>query len=94
MASRNGLTASFAPNPIPGKDGNGFHITLTPRMQTGDCSEYFLAGILEHAAEITAILNPTADSYKRSVRSVRRSSSLGRKRAAGALRIKRKAAAQ
>ena len=65
MASRNGLTASFAPNPIPGKDGNGFHITLTPRMQMGDCSEYFLAGILEHAAEITAILNPTADSYKR-----------------------------
>ena len=34
-------------------------------MQMGDCSEYFLAGILEHAAEITAILNPTADSYKR-----------------------------
>ncbi len=65
MAARNGLTASFAPSPIPDKDGNGFHITLTPILRDRDCSEHFLAGILAHAAEITAILNPTADSYRR-----------------------------
>lgn len=65
MAARNGLTASFDPIPIPGKDGNGFHIAFTPTMYDRDCSENFLAGILAHAAEITAILNPTADSYKR-----------------------------
>ena len=65
MAAHNGLTASFDPIPIPGKDGNGFHITLTPMLREKDCSENFLAGILAHAAEITAILNPTADSYRR-----------------------------
>lgn len=65
MAVHNGLTASFDPIPIPGKDGNGFHITLTPMLREKDCSENFLAGILAHAAEITAILNPTADSYRR-----------------------------
>lgn len=65
MAAHNGLTASFDPIPIPGKDGNGFHITLTPMLRDKDCSENFLAGILAHAAEITAILNPTADSYRR-----------------------------
>ena len=65
MAAHNGLTASFDPIPIPGKDGNSFHITLTPMLREKDCSENFLAGILAHAAEITAILNPTADSYRR-----------------------------
>ena len=65
MAAHNGPTASFDPIPIPGKDGNGFHITLTPMLRDKDCSENFLAGILAHAAEITAILNPTADSYRR-----------------------------
>lgn len=65
MAAHNGLTASFDPIPIPGKDGNGFHVTLTPMLRDKDCSENFLAGILAHAAEITAILNPTADSYRR-----------------------------
>ena len=65
MAAHNGLTASFDPIPIPGKDGNGFPITLTPMRREKDCSENFLAGILAHAAEITAILNPTADSYRR-----------------------------
>lgn len=65
MAAHNGLTASFDPIPISGKDGNGFHITLTPMLREKDCSENFLAGILAHAAEITAILNPTADSYRR-----------------------------
>ena len=65
MAAHNGLTASFDPIPISGKDGNGFHITLTPMLREKDCVENFLAGILAHAAEITAILNPTADSYRR-----------------------------
>lgn len=65
MAAHNGLTASFDPIPIPGRDGNGFHITLTLMLRDKDCSENFLAGILAHAAEITAILNPTADSYRR-----------------------------
>lgn len=65
MAARNGLSASFDPIPIPGKDGNGFHISLTPTQRDRSCSESFLAGILAHAAEITAVLNPTADSYKR-----------------------------
>lgn len=65
IAERNGLTASFAPVPIPGKDGNGFDITLVPVVRDKDYSEYFLAGILAHAAEISAILNPTADSYRR-----------------------------
>ena len=71
MAAHNGLTASFDPIPIPGKDGNGFHITLTPMLREKDCSENFLAGILAHAAEITAILNPTA-RFLQAARRVRR----------------------
>lgn len=65
MAARNGLTASFDPTPIPDKDGNGFHISLTPAVRDKDCSGNFLAGILAHAAEVTAILNPTPASYRR-----------------------------
>ncbi len=65
VAARNGLYASFHPKPIPDRDGSGFHISLTPQSERPETAARFLAGILAHAAEITALLNPTEASYRR-----------------------------
>lgn len=75
IASLNGLHASFMPKPIIDKSGSGFHINLS--LTKGDKNifltdgkhskeaESFIAGILYRIKEITAILNPTVNSYKR-----------------------------
>lgn len=75
IASLNGLHASFMPKPIIDKSGSGFHINLSLTkaeknifITTGKHSndaESFIAGILYRIKEITAILNPTVNSYKR-----------------------------
>ena len=75
-ASRNGLFASFMPKPILEAPGNGMHVNLS-LSQNGrnifksiseghsNIAESFIAGILDKAAEITAFLNPTINSYER-----------------------------
>lgn len=71
VAARNGLWASFAPKPIKGEAGNGFHINISlTRISDGTvpddpvlCS--FMAGLLAHTPEMTAILNPLEESYTR-----------------------------
>lgn len=66
IAMQNGLYADFSPKPLPGASGNGMHINLSVKSADGtDCMSAFMAGILEHAAEMTAFLNPTPDSYRR-----------------------------
>lgn len=75
IASLNGLHASFMPKPLIDKSGSGFHINLsltkaeknifiTAGKHSKD-AESFIAGILYRIKEITAILNPTVNSYKR-----------------------------
>ena len=76
IASRNGLSASFMPKPLPHAPGNGMHINLS-LFQNGvnifkdvgengsKDAESFIAGILQKTPEITLILNPLANSYER-----------------------------
>ncbi len=76
IAARNGLFASFLPKPIPGESGSGLHVNLSLAKNglnifKNDLKEHsaeaesFIAGILNRAAEITAFLNPLANSYER-----------------------------
>jgi glutamine synthetase len=80
VAAANGLHATFMPKPMEGVQGSGMHIHLSlfrgddnAFFDAGD--EYFLsplaksfmAGLLRHAHEITAITNQTVNSYKRLV---------------------------
>ncbi len=76
LASRNGLFASFMPKPLLDKAGNGMHINLSlaedgynifknGKIEQNKVVEGFIAGILEKAREMTAFLNPIANSYER-----------------------------
>lgn len=66
VAMRNGLHADFSPKPIYDKSGNGMHINMSVKSDSGEnVSEYFMAGILKHVKEMTAFFNPVEDSYKR-----------------------------
>jgi len=66
VAARNGLHACFDPKPIANAAGSGMHINVSPSMSAGgNCFDSFMAGILEHIAEMTLFLNPTAQSYMR-----------------------------
>ncbi|MCL2071872.1 MAG: glutamine synthetase family protein, partial [Oscillospiraceae bacterium] len=76
IAARNGLFASFSPKPIPDAAGNGMHVNLSITQNgknifkdigTGNSAiaESFIAGILDKTAEMTAFLNPIANSYER-----------------------------
>ena len=76
MAAQNGMFASFLPKPMLDCAGSGFHINMSLSkdgrniFQNGGgqhCpeAEGFLAGILARVREITAILNPLTNSYRR-----------------------------
>ncbi|HKL88925.1 MAG TPA: type I glutamate--ammonia ligase, partial [Salinibacter sp.] len=72
--------ATFMPKPIAGINGSGMHTHLS-LFENGDNAFHddsdefslsetaysFLGGILEHAPALTAICNPTVNSYKRLV---------------------------
>jgi glutamine synthetase len=82
IAQQNGLYATFMPKPIAGINGSGMHVhqSLIDR-ETGEnafvdtSAEYglsdialsFIAGILEHAHSLAAVVAPTVNSYKRLV---------------------------
>ncbi len=70
IAELSGLHASFSPKPLPDEAGNGMHINISVRRtheaaMTPELQSSFMAGILEHIAEITAFLNPVPESYER-----------------------------
>jgi glutamine synthetase len=81
IASQHDMHATFMPKPIPRINGSGMHTHLSLFDADGenafhDASDefnlsttatQFLAGVLEHAPAITAIANPTVNSYKRLV---------------------------
>lgn len=76
VAHANGLFASFLPKPLPGKPGSGLHINMSlfqngrnmfrtgPEVHSAAC-ESFIAGVLDHAVEITPFLNSLTNSYAR-----------------------------
>jgi glutamine synthetase len=80
VATDLGVYATFMPKPIAGAFGSGMHTHLS--LFEGDVNAFhdagdpyglskvgkaFIAGLLEHAREITAITNQTVNSYKRLV---------------------------
>ena len=80
MARQQGVHASFMPKPLSGVQGSGMHTHLSlfrgetnafvdPDRRHGlsEVAEGFIAGLLRHAGEITAITNQWVNSYKRLV---------------------------
>ncbi|TYT63438.1 type I glutamate--ammonia ligase [Natrialba swarupiae] len=81
IAAQHDLHATFMPKPIPKINGSGMHTHQSLFTEDGenafhdeddefdlsDTAHSYLAGILEHAPAITAVTNPTVNSYKRLV---------------------------
>lgn len=78
VARKHGLYATFMAKPVEGQAGNGMHTNMSlfkdgknvfydkdGEFHLSDTALYFLNGILEHSRAITAIGNPTVNSYKR-----------------------------
>jgi glutamine synthetase len=80
IAQKYGLHASFMPKPIAGMNGSGMHVNQS-LFKDGSNAFYdenheaklskvalsYIAGQLKHINAITAITNPTVNSYKRLV---------------------------
>jgi glutamine synthetase len=80
VAMEHGIHATFMPKPIEGVDGSGLHLHLS--LFEGDRNAFFeegaeyglskvgqgfIAGLLRHGKEITAVTNQWVNSYKRLV---------------------------
>jgi glutamine synthetase len=77
IALERGVYATFMPKPLPGVQGSGMHTHLSlfrgdenlfHDPETGGLSliaQQFVAGLLHHAREITAVTNQLVNSYKR-----------------------------
>lgn len=80
IAKRNGLHATFMPKPKENDWGSGMHLAMS-LMKNGknaffspsspdkmsDVCRSFLAGVLKYVPDMTCIMNPTINSYKRFV---------------------------
>lgn len=80
IAALHKVHATFMPKPLEGVQGSGMHLHLslfkdeqnafhdaTEPYNLSPTAKQFMAGLLRHAAEITAITNQTVNSYKRLV---------------------------
>ncbi|MGI9861839.1 type I glutamate--ammonia ligase [Moorella naiadis] len=80
IAQRHGLHATFMPKPIYGISGSGMHCNISlfrdgqnafydpdGDLQLSRVAFYFIGGLMAHARGMTAITNPTVNSYKRLV---------------------------
>ena len=81
IAHKYGLHATFMPKPIFGENGSGMHCNMSLATldgsnafasETGDYhlsqeALWFIGGTLKHIQGLTAITNPTVNSYKRLV---------------------------
>jgi glutamine synthetase len=81
IAAQHGLTASFMPKPVFGINGSGMHCHQSLFDEKGENVFYdaqdefrlsktaysFIAGQLEHARALAAVVSPTVNSYKRLV---------------------------
>lgn len=83
LADRYGYTITFMPKPIYGQNGSALHLNFSlHNLETNKNSFYdaqdpaylsciakqFIAGVLDHSIEMTAVFNQTINSYKRLVR--------------------------
>ena len=56
IARRNGLYADFSPKPLMHESGNGLHINVSVKSESGkDLSDSFMGGNLEHLTEIRGV---------------------------------------
>ena len=80
IAALHNVHATFMPKPLEGVQGSGMHLHLSlfkdeqnafhdadDPYNLSETAKQFMAGLLRHAAEITAITNQTVNSYKRLV---------------------------
>ncbi|CAG9621828.1 type I glutamate--ammonia ligase [Sutcliffiella rhizosphaerae] len=80
IARKHGLHATFMPKPLFGVNGSGMHCNLslfkdgenafydkTGELELSTTARQFIAGIIKHAPNFTAVTNPTVNSYKRLV---------------------------
>ena len=80
IAARNGVHATFMPKPLEGLQGSGMHLHMSlfrgdenafydegDGYDLSNTAKAFMAGLLRHASEITAVTNQTVNSYKRLV---------------------------
>ncbi|CAB4755124.1 MAG: type I glutamate--ammonia ligase [Actinobacteria bacterium] len=80
IAALHNVHATFMPKPLENVQGSGMHLHLSlfkdeqnafhdadDPYNLSETAKQFMAGLLRHAAEITAITNQTVNSYKRLV---------------------------
>jgi glutamine synthetase len=80
VAMEHGIYATFMPKPLEGHDGSGMHLHLSlfedddngffsadEENGLSPLAYKFMAGLLRHAPEITAVTNQWVNSYKRLV---------------------------
>lgn len=80
VARRQGVYATFMPKPMFGHNGSGMHVHQSlfrgnknafhdpnDRFNLSEVAKYYIAGLLRHAPEITAVTNQWVNSYKRLV---------------------------
>jgi glutamine synthetase len=80
VAEKHGLRATFMPKPFKGLTGSGCHAHISvwdldgkknafaddsKELGLSDRGRSFLGGIMKHASAMTAITNPSVNSYKR-----------------------------
>jgi len=80
IARKHGIYATFMPKPVFGINGSGLHCHLSlfkgeenafysndDEFNLSETAKGFIAGLLKHAREITAVTNQWVNSYKRLV---------------------------
>jgi glutamine synthetase len=80
IARQNSVYATFMPKPIFGENGSGMHVHQSlfkgernafhdpnDKYNLSNLAKHYIAGLLRHAPEITAITNQWVNSYKRLV---------------------------
>ncbi|MBC8383279.1 MAG: type I glutamate--ammonia ligase [Candidatus Cloacimonetes bacterium] len=78
IAKKHGKVISFLPKIFPGEAGNGMHIHIFLKKdgknifndpnglyKLSKTALYFIGGILTHSASLSALTNPTSNSYRR-----------------------------
>jgi len=75
VAAAAGMLVTFMPKPFAGMNGSGMHIHMSLKRETENLfygkeklskvARYFIAGILNHAKALSALVGPTVNSYKR-----------------------------
>ena len=80
IARRNGVYATFMPKPIFGENGSGMHVHQSlfkgsknafydkeEEYNLSTTAKHYIAGLMRHAPELTAVTNQWVNSYKRLV---------------------------